>query len=201
MPRPKSDTRQRILHAAMHLFWENGYAATGIAELLKKANANSGSFYYFFDGKEDLLGAVLDEYLDNLDPVIVQPVFRVTPDPLERIFGILAGYRAKLLDTDCTYGCPIGRLALEIDPADKGTFKKISSNLAAWVDVIARLLEDVQDQLPGGTNLHELAQFVLVTMEGGVMLSRSHRSIEPFDAAVRQLGNYFALLLEREAEP
>jgi len=197
MPRPKSDTRQRLLHAAMHLFWENGYAATGMAGLLKKANANSGSFYYFFESKEDLLRAVLDEYLENLEPVVVRPVLQTTPDPLERIFGILAGYRAKLLGTDCTYGCPIGRLALEIDPADKRAFKKIATNFDAWVGVIARLLEDLRDRLPRGANPRELAQFVLVTMEGGVMLSRAHRSIEPFDAAVRQLRNYFALLMKR----
>src|SRR5262245_45357299 len=52
-------TRERILEAARHLFWEKGYAATGMAEILERAEANAGSFYHFFPGKESLLLAVL----------------------------------------------------------------------------------------------------------------------------------------------
>jgi hypothetical protein len=40
-----------------------------------------------------------------------------------------------------------------------------------------------------------MASFVLVTMEGGVMLSRSYNSVEPFDRAVQQLRHHFQLLL------
>jgi TetR/AcrR family transcriptional regulator, transcriptional repressor for nem operon len=64
----------------------------------------------------------------------------------------------------------------------------------AWTGAIKELLRQMPDDLPRGTNLSELAQFVLVTMEGGVMLSRAHRSVRPFDASVRQLRNYFAAL-------
>jgi hypothetical protein len=37
---------------------------------------------------------------------------------------------------------------------------------------------------------------VLVTMEGGVMLSRSYRSVQPFDRAIHQLRRHFELLLQ-----
>jgi TetR/AcrR family transcriptional repressor of nem operon len=40
---------------------------------------------------------------------------------------------------------------------------------------------------------------VLVVMEGGVMLSRSYASVEPFDRAVRQLRQHFVLLLGAKA--
>jgi len=57
------DTRQRLVETAVFLFWENGYAATGVAEILARAKVNSGSFYHFFKSKEALLLAVLDWYL------------------------------------------------------------------------------------------------------------------------------------------
>ena len=40
-----------------------------------------------------------------------------------------------------------------------------------------------------------MALFVLTTMEGAVMLARAYRSIEPYDAAVTQLRDYFDRLL------
>ena len=110
----KNPTRDRLVEAARMLFWEHGYSATGIAQILKEADAGSGSLYYFFPTKEDLLLAVLEWYRENLGPAVVQPVFDRVSDPIERIFGILDGYRHGLLATGFSRGCPIGNLALEL---------------------------------------------------------------------------------------
>src|ERR1700751_5078031 len=93
----KNPTRDRLVEAARRLFWEQGYAGTGIAQILKAANARSGRLYYFFPPKEDLLLAVWECYQENLWPVVIQPVFDRVSDPIERIFGILDGYRRGLL--------------------------------------------------------------------------------------------------------
>ena len=93
----KNPTRDRLVEAARLLFWKHGYAATGIAQILKEADAGSGSLYYFFPTKEDLLLAVLEWYRENLWTAVVQPVFERVSDPIERIFGILDGYRRGLL--------------------------------------------------------------------------------------------------------
>ena len=92
----KNDTRDRLIEAARNLFLKQGYASTGIAQILQAADAGSGSLYYFFPTKEDLLLAVLEWYKANLLPMVVQPVFDRVSDPIERIFGILAGYRRAL---------------------------------------------------------------------------------------------------------
>src|ERR1700681_3962511 len=94
-------TRERIVEAARYLFWEKGYAATGLAELLARAEANSGSFYHFFDGKDALLRTVLDTYVDMLEPYVIRPAWEATANPIERIFALLEGYRQRLLETDC----------------------------------------------------------------------------------------------------
>ena len=48
--------------------------------------------------------------------MVVEPAFAMVDDPIARIFAVLAGYRERILRTECRYGCPLGRLALEIDP-------------------------------------------------------------------------------------
>jgi TetR/AcrR family transcriptional regulator, transcriptional repressor for nem operon len=195
MPRPPTQTKEKIVDAAMYLFWERGYNAAAIADILERAQANSGSFYYFFKSKEALLDAVLDRYLESLDAIIVSPVFEALADPIERIFGILAGYRDRVIMTNYTYGCPLGRLVLEIDPGNLSARAKLAANFRAWVSVIERCLIDAKDSLPRDLNASELAQFVLTVMEGAVMQSRAYGSIEPFDASVSQLRNYFERLL------
>jgi len=187
-------TRRRIVEAALYLFWRNGYAATPIAQVLDRAQVNSGSLYYFFRAKEDLLLAVLDLYVQSLKPVVVEPVFSEISDPVERVFGILGFYRRNLLATGCTYGCPIGRLALEIPEEQFKIHKRLADNFDGWTAAVESCLAAAQDRFPRGSDLKKLAKFVLTVMEGGVMQARAHREIGPFDASVEHLRSYFRLL-------
>lgn len=190
MSNPSASTRDRIILAAVELFYSQGYEATGMAQLLKQARANSGSFYFFFKSKEDVLDAVLDWYLANLEPILIEPVYAATDDPVERIFLLLDGYRQKILMTHFTFTCPIGRLALEIDPARRKIHDKIAANFDGWTTAVRRCLDDAAHRFPAHTDFAQLAQFVLTVMEGGVMQSRAHRSIVPFDSSVAQLRHH-----------
>jgi TetR/AcrR family transcriptional repressor of nem operon len=193
----KSQSRQRIVESALYLFWLQGYSATGVAQILARAEANAGSFYYFFKSKEELLLAVLDLYVESLMPVVVQPVLNEIADPLERVFGILEFYRKNLLATGCTYGCPIGRLALEISEEQFKVHKRLADNFDGWTAAVESCLRDAQDRLPATTDLKTLSQFVLTVMEGGVMQARAQRRVEPFDASVSHLREYFRLMLQQ----
>jgi TetR/AcrR family transcriptional repressor of nem operon len=195
----KKPTRERLVEAALYLFRLQGYAATGIAQILDRSNSKAGSIYYFFKTKEELLLAVLELYVRSLDAVVVQPVLSAYADPIERVFGILDFYRRNLLATGCTYGCPIGRLALEIPEEQYRVHKRLADNFDGWTAAVEKCLEDARERLPEGTNLKTLAKFVLTVMEGGVMQARAHREVGPFDASVEHLRNYFGLLVvERE---
>jgi TetR/AcrR family transcriptional repressor of nem operon len=196
---PKA-TRDRLVEAGLYLFWLHGYAATGIAEILSRAKANAGSFYHFFKTKEELLLAVLELYVQSLEPVVVQPVLGQIADPIERVFGILDFYRRNLLATGCTYGCPIGRLALEIPEEQFRVHKRLADNFDGWTAAVEKCLADARERFPESTNLKTLSKFVLTVMEGGVMQSRAHRDVAPFDASVEHLREYFRLLLSQQEQ-
>lgn len=191
-------TRDRLIESARYLFWERGFAGTSMADLLEHSKVNSGSFYHFFESKEALLREVLNGYLNLLRPMVINPAFAQSDEPVEQIFAILAGYRERILMTDCQYGCPLGRLALEIDPENRPAHKLIAENFQGWIGAIRECVDQLGDLLPEGTDQEALATYVLVVMEGGVMLSRSYGAVEPFDRAVQQLREHFRLLLQQE---
>jgi TetR/AcrR family transcriptional repressor of nem operon len=198
MPPPlqkQPGTRDRLIESARYLFWERGFAGTSMADLLNHAQVNSGSFYHFFESKESLLRAVLESYLGALRPMVVDPAFATVDDPVGRIFAILAGYRERILMTDCQFGCPLGRLALEIDPENRPAHALIADNFRGWIGAIRECVDQIRDRLPVDTNPEALSTYVLAVMEGGVMLSRSYRSVEPYDRTIAQLEQHFRLLL------
>ena len=192
---PALPTRDRLINSARYLFWERGFAGTSMADLLAHAEVNSGSFYHFFESKEALLREVLEGYLHALRPMVVDPAFAQTDEPVERIFAILAGYRGRILQTECRYGCPLGRLALEIDPENRPAHKLIAENFRGWIGAVRECIDQIKPRLTKNTDPEALATYVLAVMEGGVMISRSYGSVDPFDRAVKQLRQHFVLLL------
>jgi TetR/AcrR family transcriptional regulator, transcriptional repressor for nem operon len=194
------DTRQRLVEAARQLFWQQGYAQTGIAQILKAADVGSGSLYYFFPTKEDLLLAVLEWYQANLETMVIRPVFDRVSDPIERIFGVLDGYRKQLLATKFQSGCPVGSLALELSNSQPAARKLIAENFTGWRRAIQGCLDEAAGRLPAGTDAGQIALLVLTLMEGAVMLARTYRSIEPYDSAVTQLRDFMDRLLAAGSE-
>jgi AcrR family transcriptional regulator len=184
------DTRDRLAMTAMRLFAEKGYESTSVADILKAAGANSGSLYHFFPTKQDLLLEVLRRYQGGIRPMLLEPAWEGIDDPIERVFALLAAYRRMLASTDCTYGCPIGSLALELHEPDPPVRELIAINFDGWVAAIEECLERAADRLPRDVDRHALAVFTLTTMEGGVMQARAQRSLAPFDQSVSMLRDY-----------
>lgn len=192
-------TEERILNTASRLIWERGYHATGVNAILEAAGATSGSFYHFFESKDDLLLRILERYRRLLDSMIFEPALRSARDPVERVFAVLDVYRHHLDRNGCALGCPIGNLAGELSDSSPAVREAIAGLFQLWRDRICELLEPARERFPEGTDIRSLATFVLTVMEGGVMQARVQRSLEPFDASVNHLRRYLQCLAHGNA--
>lgn len=187
-------TRDRLVFAALKLFGEKGYLSTSIQDILREAGANAGSLYHAFPTKQDVLIAVLDLYRQGIEPMLLAPAWDGVDDPIEKVFALLARYRGMLEATDCLYGCPIGSIALELHEPDPPVRELLSLNFTQWVGHIERCLDEAADRLPADLDRRMVAILVLNVMEGGVMQSRTHRTLEAFDASVAGLRDYLTRL-------
>ncbi|MFI4898725.1 MAG: TetR/AcrR family transcriptional regulator [Phycisphaerales bacterium JB059] len=189
------DTREKILTTAARLFLEQGFAATGIATICREAGINPGSLYHFFASKDALLIGVLQWYEAHLRPLVMDPIEQRQPDPIERVFDLLAWYRGNLEITNCRLGCPIGNLALEVTDTHPEARPFIDINFSNWADSIQAWLDEAGDRLPAETDRRALSRMVLTVMEGGIMQARAADRLQPFDDSVAQLRAYFDALL------
>ena len=182
----------------MELFWLKGYNSTSIADILSRSQVNSGSLYYFFPGKQDVLLAVLEAYRDGIGPMLLEPAWAGVADPVDRLFALLGSYRRAIVDTDCEYGCPIGSLALELHEPDPAVRALIAANFDAWISAVANSLGDAAHRFAPGTDLRAIAELALNVMEGGVMQARTYRDVAYFDRSVAQLRSCLDALMQRE---
>lgn len=87
LTRKGAATRARLVTAAARVFAELGFLQTRITDITKAADAASGTFYVYFDSKEDILRAVFDDVIaDFLDmlregrPVDADPIALIDHD-------------------------------------------------------------------------------------------------------------------------
>lgn len=190
-----SETREKLILAAMELFVFQGYANTGLAEIARRAGVLPGSLYYFFPTKEDLLHATLECRKAQLHPEVLDPVWNRVDDPIERVFGLLAGYRLMLEMTDFKHGCPIGNLVIEVGESLPRARQLLVENFDNWMSAVAECLRSAKGRLPASIDPDEMATFVLVVMEGAVMVARAYRNFAAYDAAITMLRDYFERLI------
>jgi TetR/AcrR family transcriptional repressor of nem operon len=89
MPRPPTDSRIRIVHAALRLFADRGYDGTSIKDVLRESSCTRGALYYYFSSKEELGYAVIDEELRLLTEQVVAPYMQDDEPLTDRLLRIL----------------------------------------------------------------------------------------------------------------
>jgi hypothetical protein len=131
---------------------------------------------------------------------LLEPAWASVDDPVEQLFALLDRYRRALIESDCTYGCPIGSLALELHEPDSPVRELLAANFRAWVDAVESSLAQASDRFPEGTDLRAIAELALNVMEGGVMQARTFRDIAHFDRGVQQLRLHMDALTRQTTE-
>lgn len=193
MPR-RTNTRERLIETAAGLFWRQGYAQTGVNEIMQQAGTTSGSFYHFFPAKEDLLMAVVEHVGTWLEGDVFAAATAASEDPIERIFTVIDAFRRHLESNGFELGSPLGSLAAELSTSHPQVRERLAGLFDAWTERVAAMLEAAGGRLPRDLDRRALARFILDAVEGAILQARVRRSLGPFDDTVTALRRHLALL-------
>jgi AcrR family transcriptional regulator len=79
------DARGELIEAAWKLFSSAGYDATTVNAILAKVGLSKGAFYYYFNGKEDILDAVVGDLIDEMARAVEPIPAMSTLSPVEKL--------------------------------------------------------------------------------------------------------------------
>jgi TetR/AcrR family transcriptional repressor of lmrAB and yxaGH operons len=178
MPRPDR-SRTALVESAAVLFRRQGYAATGVNQILETAEVKAGSLYHHFpDGKQQLAAAVVDSVGASIEQRL--RTFLASDLPVADIVDGWADLMASGLVTDGRDGCPIEPIATESVNASPVVREASARTFASWSLAIAdRLRKDGRaDQEADRTALA-----VVSLLEGALLLSRIAGNTAALDAA------------------
>jgi TetR/AcrR family transcriptional repressor of nem operon len=162
------DTREKLVRTAERLMLRDGYSATRVDDVIRKAGLSKGSFYHFFDSKEALGLAALEHYYTDRVGRLAAGTYTTETDPLRRAQGFLK--HASHVAADLwTTGCLLASFAADA----AGSSRVISNALKKRTsDLRALLVELLSAFATPEITAADLAEQFLVCIEGSIVLAR-----------------------------
>lgn len=187
--------RAQIVDAAATLMYQNGASTTSLDDVLAAAGAGKGQMYHYFDGKADLVAAVIERQLE-LVLAAQQPELDHT-DSWEGIQAWMAGILRAQSRGGGPFGCPLGTIAAELKNDE--TFRpSLDAAFARWEAPLARGLQAMKDrgELVSDASPARLAAMVIAALQGGMLLARVRGDVtvlrDALDGAVTELRRWAA---------
>ena len=181
----ESETKQKLLEAAMTLIWESSYGSVSVDDICAKAGVNKGSFYYAFKSKSDLAVAAYERHWQTIKPAFDR-VFSAQVPTLERLNQycelMLEGQKAKYLTFGKVLGCPFCSIGNELGTQDENIRLKAEQSGTRTLKYIESLVRDLAAEgLIETRDATELAREVSAYVAGVLVQAKIENSLKPVE--------------------
>jgi TetR/AcrR family transcriptional repressor of lmrAB and yxaGH operons len=166
------------------LLHRQGYAATGLNQVLGESSAPRGSLYFHFRGGKPQLAAEAIGFGGNATAHVIERILDSTDDTLAAFDALVELFGRRLAESDWQLGCALATVTLETAAVDERLAAACRTGFDSWIDPLRRRLAAAGVPEPDAA---ELATLILATLEGGLILARARRDLEPLDQIRRQL--------------
>ncbi len=178
--RPKVFDREAALDKAMTLFWQHGYEATSLADLVEATGAKAPTLYAEFTNKEGLFRAVLDRYITRFASKHEAQLFceeKSVESALEDYFTEIA---ACFTSTDTPPGCFMINTSATLAASSRDIARTVKSRHAMQEQTLIQFLRQRQErgEIPAHCNPQALAEYINCILQGMSISAREGATFE-----------------------
>ncbi len=171
MPQAKTDSRERLINAAIKLAYQHGFGKSSLAHIAKEAEVPLGNIYYYFKTKDELGEAIVERRLAQMQARRME--WDEITSPKERLCFCI-NQVSESRDLLASGGCAVGTFCSELQKTDNALAKKASAIFVQhleWLETQFRLMGKTKDA-------HSLSLHLLSALQGVAFLAHSLRSPE-----------------------
>lgn len=180
----KRDTKSLFLETSRRLFRSQGFSGTGLKQIVAEAGVPWGSLYHFFPGGKDELGAQTVAFAGDADNALFKAGFARAKDLPTAVAGMFRYEIRHLTETDYQEGCAVASVASDTAAVSDTVREACSRSFSDWEETISDAF--LQHAVPK-KEARELASFIISTLEGATLLSRTKRSLAPMRNAMKHV--------------
>jgi TetR/AcrR family transcriptional repressor of nem operon len=183
-------TRQQIIEKAAPLFNTKGFAGTSLSDLMHATGLQKGGIYRHFSGKEELAAAAFDySWLRAVNKRLAG--IDNSANSIDRLKKMISNF-VELRSDLVPGGCPLMNTAIESDDGNPILRARAQKALKSWTTRLTKVIaEGIRlRQINRQTNPRQLAELIIATLEGALLLSRLQNSRQPLHNAKSHLHHH-----------
>lgn len=179
-----SSSRDKLLDIAFEEIYTNGYHATSIDKILKKASMNKGSMYHFFKSKKELTLSVINERIN----LYIEEKYTVLFEYEENIIEELIKLIKKRDNFNFVSGCKLNNFVQELSSGDKDFKLALEKVYFRFEEIIEQVLQKACDNNEISHNdVKSLSLYVVASIEGCLGTAKKSQNAEIFETCISQL--------------
>ncbi|MEC4018736.1 TetR/AcrR family transcriptional regulator [Streptomyces sp. H27-D2] len=176
MARTKEFDPDAALQSALELFWQRGFEATSMSDLVQHLGIARASIYGTFGSKHELYAKALERYGEQRDTSLLEELSRPGP-ALPAVRAVVRRFADEAACDDLRRGCFVTNTAVELAPRDRELTRRVE---ASWDSVETALTSALmraraQGELPEERDPRALARLLLVLMQGIRVVGKATR--------------------------
>lgn len=179
-------TRQRIIELAAPLFNQRGFAGCSMQEILDATGLKKGGIYRHFSSKEELAAEAFRYSLSQAVKIRTPPA-NASSTAVEQLHKVIAQFVEE--PSAVAGGCPILNTAIDADDGNPVLRDLAREGLNSWRMRISNIVRAGQsrNEIRNDVNAKALANLIIATLEGALMISRLESSKSALNDARRWL--------------
>lgn len=185
-------TRQDIITKSLQVFSVKGYFNTSVSDILAVTGLTKGGLYGHFRSKEDIWYAVYDKAVMIWRDIVLKGAEEIT-DPLERIEKTIENDMKNYLGADVfDGGCFFFNMLVELSGQSSSMAGSILKGFVKFSGLIKDWLKEADQKglLKDGLDLDEIANFIVISLNGAAPLYAATRDSRVWEQTISQLRNY-----------
>lgn len=185
--RPKVFDRDAALDKAMKLFWEHGYEATSLADLVEATGAKAPTLYAEFINKEGLFRAVLDRYISRFAARHEAALFNEEKSVEQSLQDYFTAVATCFTSKETPAGCFMINTSATLAASSKEIARTLKTRHAQQEQTLGKFLLSRQQrgELPAQKDVQALAQFLNCILQGMSISAREGASLEDLQQIIR----------------
>jgi TetR/AcrR family transcriptional repressor of nem operon len=183
-------TRREIIQKAAPIFNQKGFEGASLSDLMRATGLEKGGIYRHFKSKEQLAAEAFD-YAWSAAVALRLAGTEEIGNSVDRLKQIVRNFRDRR-EGLVPGGCPLLNTAIDSDDGNPALRAKAKRALRSWLDRLGAIIIAGQQrgEVKGNIEAKELANLIVGTLEGSLMLRRLQRTDEPLALACRHLEEY-----------